>query len=108
MTQQWVDNKRLRARLVGDVTLLYEAMRALDRNGYRRAKERGNQAQRLNLMRVWRRDKGHCYLCHAKLKIWEFSLDHVVPISKGGSHTYSNVRVCCLPCNQKKGDRVSE
>ena len=106
MNRQWADNKRLRARLVGDVSLLYEALRAMDRNSFRRAKERGNQAQRLNLIRVWRRDKGHCYLCRVKLKIWEFTLDHVVPLSKGGAHNYSNVRVCCLPCNLKKGSSV--
>ncbi len=108
MNQQWTDNKRLRARLSGDLNLLLEALRDMDRSAFRRAKERGNQAHRLQLLRVWRRDKGHCYLCRRKLKIWEFTLDHVQPISKGGGHTYGNVRVCCLPCNQKKGDSTGE
>lgn len=31
------------------------------------------------------------------------SLDHIKPISKGGLHSESNVRICCLPCNMKKG-----
>ncbi len=106
MNKQWNDTKRLRAGLSGNYGLLREALRNLDYSGHRRAKECGNQAHRLNLLKVWRRDKGHCYLCRVKLKIWEFTIDHVVPISKGGAHSYSNVRICCLPCNQKKGDSV--
>jgi hypothetical protein len=31
------------------------------------------------------------------------SLDHIKPISKGGLHSASNVRICCLACNIRKG-----
>lgn len=31
------------------------------------------------------------------------SLDHIKPISKGGLHSESNVRICCLACNIRKG-----
>jgi 5-methylcytosine-specific restriction endonuclease McrA len=31
------------------------------------------------------------------------SLDHVRPISRGGSHTYFNVQLAHLTCNLKKG-----
>ncbi len=34
-------------------------------------------------------------------------LDHVIPISKGGSHTYSNVQLLCRQCNANKSDKVS-
>jgi 5-methylcytosine-specific restriction endonuclease McrA len=32
------------------------------------------------------------------------SVDHLIPLINGGSHTESNVVVCCLSCNQRKSD----
>ena len=36
----------------------------------------------------------------------ELSLDHVVPISRGGKSTWENVVCACLPCNVRKGNKV--
>jgi 5-methylcytosine-specific restriction endonuclease McrA len=33
-------------------------------------------------------------------------MDHVIPLSKGGSHTKSNTQLACFGCNTLKGDRV--
>lgn len=33
------------------------------------------------------------------------TIDHLVPLSKGGMHSMANVVVCCRSCNSKKGDR---
>ncbi len=33
-------------------------------------------------------------------------LDHIVPISRGGGHVWSNVQCACRSCNQSKGDNV--
>jgi 5-methylcytosine-specific restriction endonuclease McrA len=33
------------------------------------------------------------------------SLDHVVPLARGGEHTYGNVRTACLGCNVRKRDQ---
>lgn len=33
-------------------------------------------------------------------------LDHIVPIAKGGGHTWNNVQCLCRRCNHVKGDRV--
>lgn len=33
-------------------------------------------------------------------------LDHVIPLSKGGEHTYSNTQCSCRACNLIKGSRV--
>jgi len=30
-------------------------------------------------------------------------LDHIMPLSKGGTHTYSNVVCSCMRCNRRKG-----
>ena len=33
------------------------------------------------------------------------SLDHIVPLSRGGAHSRANVQLACLGCNIKKGNR---
>lgn len=50
---------------------------------------------------VFGRDNHRCQYCGAPAE----SLDHVLPRSKGGDHTWENVVACCRPCNIRKGDR---
>ncbi len=51
------------------------------------------------------RDNSRCHMCRKKCKPSEIHLDHVIPLSKGGTHTLENLRVSCAPCNLSKGDR---
>ena len=63
--------------------------------------------------KVFERSQGLCYICGVKTLwssdlVFESSLatvDHVIPISKGGNHEWDNVRNCCLGCNIRKGAR---
>ena len=32
------------------------------------------------------------------------SIDHIIPLSKGGDHTFDNTLLCCLLCNTRKGN----
>ena len=34
------------------------------------------------------------------------SLDHVIPISRGGKSSWENVVCACLPCNVRKGNKL--
>ena len=34
------------------------------------------------------------------------SLDHIVPLSQGGTHTLGNVQLAHLVCNERKHDRI--
>ena len=52
---------------------------------------------------IIQRDKSTCYLCGEVCSPAEIHLDHVVPLSRGGSHDESNLRVSCAPCNLSKG-----
>ncbi len=54
-------------------------------------------------MRVMKRDRFSCTYCGAQGKDAELEIDHIIPVSKGGSHHMSNLTTACRACNQKKG-----
>lgn len=35
----------------------------------------------------------------------KLEMDHVTPISKGGTHTADNIVPSCVPCNRSKGNK---
>lgn len=51
---------------------------------------------------VFARDGGRCAYCGLPAT----SIDHVIPRSKGGGHTWDNVVASCGRCNHVKADRV--
>jgi 5-methylcytosine-specific restriction endonuclease McrA len=55
---------------------------------------------------VLARDQYTCQYCGATPTKGELTLDHVVPRSRGGEHTWENIVSACIPCNQRKGDRT--
>ena len=71
--------------------------------------------QDLTTYTIWKAEGGQCRLCDKqtidpttprKLKpvkrdAWA-SLDHVVPLSAGGTHTWANAQLLCYPCNSGK------
>lgn len=59
----------------------------------------------VNRREVLRRDKQTCQYCGSTQKL---TLDHVIPRSKGGKHSWDNVVTACAACNAKKGDRTPQ
>ncbi len=55
---------------------------------------------------VYLRDAGICQYCGKKCSNKELTIDHVIPVSKQGPETWSNVVAACRHCNQKKGNRT--
>lgn len=43
-----------------------------------------------------------CYYCELKVEPKLLTMDHKVPISKGGKSTKNNIVLCCKDCNTKK------
>ncbi len=52
---------------------------------------------------VWRRDRGKCVKCGGKENL---ELDHIIPVSKGGSSTEKNVQILCEKCNREKSVKI--
>jgi 5-methylcytosine-specific restriction endonuclease McrA len=58
----------------------------------------------LNLRRrVIERDGFYCVYCDDDLRDAEIHMDHVIPESRGGETSYSNLQVTCRKCNLAKG-----
>lgn len=56
---------------------------------------------------IWR-DHNKCQYCTCDFTTSELTLDHVVPRSRGGKNTWTNLVACCKKCNQAKRDRTPE
>ena len=56
----------------------------------------------LNRRAVFARDGHRCQYCGDAAE----NIDHVVPRSKGGSHTWDNVVAACRACNARKENRL--
>ena len=48
------------------------------------------------------RDRFRCAYCGGKAE----TIDHVVPRSRGGEHTWENCVACCSDCNHRKADKM--
>ncbi len=49
-----------------------------------------------------------CYLCLKPIAFKEDSLDHKLPLSRGGTNEYSNLAIAHLSCNHKKNAKTVE
>ena len=51
---------------------------------------------------------GKCNACENEMRIVDFHIDHIIPVSKGGSNTRENYQLLCGNCNMIKGNRPME
>jgi 5-methylcytosine-specific restriction endonuclease McrA len=55
--------------------------------------------------RIFARDGHKCKACSGPPPL---ELDHIIPVSKGGSSEPENLQSLCVPCNRKKGASILE
>lgn len=96
-----VNMEQIRARYAAYRKTHPDAIRI--KNARRRARKRVAPLNDLTAVQ-WRAIKEHskhrCVYCHRKLK--RLTMDHILPLSKGGAHTLSNIVPACRSCNSKK------
>lgn len=80
----------------------------LKRSSMRRyqARKAGSTTDKVDYTTIWERDKGICYLCGQPIDRSDVHFDHVIPLSKGGSHTSDNIRAAHSLCNLRKADKI--
>jgi 5-methylcytosine-specific restriction endonuclease McrA len=66
-------------------------------------KEKG-RARELRKSRWWQNKlaAGRCYYCGQTIESSRLTMDHVVPLAKGGRSEKNNLVACCKECNTKK------
>lgn len=55
---------------------------------------------------IFARDHNRCQYCGRKFPTSELSLDHIMPRSRGGVSSWTNIVCCCIKCNVRKGGRT--
>jgi 5-methylcytosine-specific restriction endonuclease McrA len=55
-------------------------------------------------LEILARDNRRCAYCTIDVSEDDFVLDHLVPVSKGGTNRKTNLVTCCASCNQRKQD----
>lgn len=72
-----------------------------DERHIRRERER---ARALRASPWWKAQlaKGECHYCHGHFAPDQLTMDHIIPVARGGTSDKSNVVPACFPCNQAK------
>ncbi len=72
-----------------------------DETGIKREK---NKAREMRQTQWWKRriSRGTCHYCGRSMPPAELTMDHVVPLSRGGKSIKSNVVPACKTCNTEK------
>ena len=67
----------------------------------------------IDIVTLYQRDKGICSLCQGKVSLtpqwpdpWSASVEHIIPLAKGGPHAWFNVALAHLRCNMQKHDGI--
>ena len=50
----------------------------------------------------------HCAYCGVDLSTTKSTIDHIVPLSRGGTNSIKNLVLACFRCNHRKGDQTPE
>ena len=69
------------------------------------------KARELRQSAWWKQRLGNgvCHYCEQRFKPSDLTMDHVIPIARGGESTKKNCVPCCKACNTAKGNKtVSE
>lgn len=83
--------------------------------GFRaRARHFGVPYEPVNVKKVYERDGYKCRICGGRIDMKanapdhnSKSIDHIIPMSLGGGHSWTNVQAAHLGCNRKKGNGSS-
>ena len=67
------------------------------------------KAYELKKSQWWKQQAGPgvCYYCQKKVSPKLITMDHVIPISRGGKSTKKNCVPCCKDCNSSKSHKTS-
>ena len=76
----------------------------LDPETAKRIRQERDKARALKRTPWWKQQlhKGRCHYCGNSFQPHQLSMDHVVPLARGGKSTKGNTVPSCHECNRKK------
>jgi 5-methylcytosine-specific restriction endonuclease McrA len=63
-------------------------------------------AVRFSKSNVYLRDQYRCLYCETEINNQTGTMDHVIPLSRGGKTNWENIVTACAPCNSRKGNQT--
>jgi 5-methylcytosine-specific restriction endonuclease McrA len=60
---------------------------------------------RINRQRIFKRDNFKCAYCNSQKNL---TIDHILPKSRGGDNSWTNLITCCRNCNRYKDNKTPE
>lgn len=104
--RKWIQNNPEKMQAARDAWDLNNKDKKQISRENRRARERAapgkmssNIASRLLVLQ-----KHKCAICHCDVSA-KFELDHILPLSLGGTNDDSNIQLLCVSCNRRKGPK---
>lgn len=70
----------------------------------RKAKAPGKHTK-VHIRRQLQLQNRHCFWCSAKI-VGTYHVDHIIPLSRGGSNWPANICITCAHCNSSKSDKM--
>lgn len=77
--------------------------------GAEHIKKERNKAKTLKKSQWWQQklQEGVCFYCEESFARDNLTMDHKVPVARGGVSSKSNIVVCCKECNSQKQAKTS-
>lgn len=73
---------------------------------YKKEKEKARQLRKSRWWQNLISSGVKCHYCEKVLKKEEVTMDHLIPLSRGGKSTKGNLVPACKPCNNEKKDKT--
>lgn len=82
-----------------------QVRRVLNRNRKARLKNAEGKHTKDDIIAQYKRQNGHCYWCGKKVGDL-YHVDHVIPVSRGGSNNPDNLVIACPVCNTSRKNKL--